>query len=152
MDLHSVVSFISVTIIFAYACGFWTLSTSAIGFQTYRNPSLGFSMDYPSDWKTWDDRFSNENVTFMIPPTKDNLTSLYDAHHIGNVTPYLDTDTMTLKNKPADQVAHQMIQNLSENNPAGLEFRLIRSNQSTVAGIPGWKIEAFLGPEANPLF
>lgn len=45
-----------------------------------------------------------------------------------------------------------MIKNLSENNPLGLELRPIRQNQFIVAGNPAWKIEGFLGPEANPLY
>jgi hypothetical protein len=67
--------------------------------------------------------------------------------HVREAIPYFDTDTMTLKNKPVYQVAQQMMKNLSEHNPLGLEFRPIRSNQSTLAGMQGWKIEAFLGPE-----
>ena len=127
---------------------------SAVGFHTYRNPSLGFSIDYPIDWKIWEDRISNVNVTFMMPPKSESLT-LYDAPfiiHIREAIPYLDTNTMTLKNKPVDQVAQQMMNNLSDHNPLGLEFRPIRSNQSTLAGMPGWKIEAFLGPEVNPFY
>jgi hypothetical protein len=145
---------LSVTIIFAYTSGFWSLQASAVGFQTYRNPALGFSIDYPSEWKIWEDRISNENVTFIMPPVSESLT-LYDAPfiiHVREATPYLDTDTMTIKNKPVDQVAQQMMKNLSEQNPLGLEFRPIRSNQSTLAGMPGWKIEAFLGPEVNPFY
>lgn len=45
-----------------------------------------------------------------------------------------------------------MMKNLSEYNRLGLEFKPIRSNQSTLAGMPGWKIEGFLGPEANPFY
>ena len=153
MNFYYLVIF-SVTIIFAFTLGFWSLQAWAVGFQTYRNPSLGYSIDYPSDWITWEDRISNENVTFMMPPKSDSLT-LYDAPfviHIGKVTPYLDTDTMTVKNQTVDRVAQQMMKNLSEHSPFGLEFKPIRQNQFTVAEIPGWKIEAFLGPEANPFY
>jgi hypothetical protein len=122
-------------------------------FITYENPRLGFSIEHPSDWETWE----NENVTFMIPPnTIRNLTSsLYDAPliiHVQNVSPYLDTDTMTVKNKTLDQLAPRMMRTLSENNSLGLEFKPIRENYITVDGQPGWKIEAFLGPEENPLY
>lgn len=156
MNIYSLSSLFSIAIIFAYTPGFGNLQplASAVGFQTYRNPALGFSIDYPSDWQTWEDRISNENVTFMMPPKSDSLT-LYDAPfviHIGKVTPYLDTDTMTVKNQTVDRVAQQMMKNLSEHSPFGLEFKPIRQNQFTVAGIPGWKIEAFLGPEANPIY
>jgi len=126
---------------------------NSTSFVTYENPSLGFSIDYPSDWEAWE----NENVTFMIPPnTIRNLTtSLYDAPfiiHVREVTPYLDTDTMTVKNKTLDQLAPRMMKTLSENNSLELEFKPIRENYFTVDGLPGWKIEAFLGPEANPLY
>lgn len=89
---------------------------SAVGFHTYRNPSLGFSIDYPIDWKIWEDRISHVNVTFMMPPKSESLT-LYDAPfiiHTREAIPYLDTNTMTLKNKPVDQVAQQMMNNLSD--------------------------------------
>jgi hypothetical protein len=151
--LSSCVSFFG-NFFFAYTLGCWSLQAGAVGFQTYRNSSLGFSIDYPSDWIIWEDRISNENVTFIMPPISESLT-LYDAPfiiHVREATPYLDTDTMTLKNRPVDQMAQQMMNNLSEQNSLGMEFRLIRSNQSSLAGMPGWKIEAFLGPEANPFY
>jgi hypothetical protein len=154
LNLYYLAFLFSVTIIFAYTLGCWSLKAWAVGFQTYRNSSLGFSIDYPSDWIIWEDRISNENVTFIMPPISESLT-LYDAPfiiHVREATPYLDTDTMTLKKRPVDQMAQQMMNNLSEQNSLGMEFRLIRSNQSTLAGMPGWKIEAFLGPEVNPFY
>src|SRR6185436_10394685 len=72
--------------------------------------------------------------------------------HIGEVTPYLDADTMTIKNQTVDGVAQQMMKNHSKHNPLALEFKPIRSNQFTVAEVPGWKIEAFLNPQANPYY
>ena len=154
MNFYSSSSLFSLAIIFGFTLGNWSLQASAVGFQTYRDPASGFSIDYPNDWQTWEDRISNENVTFMMPPKSESLT-LYDAPfiiHTREAIPYLDTDTMTLKNKPVDQMAQQMMKNLSDRNPLGLEFRPIRSNQSTLAGMPGWKIEAFLGPDANPFY
>lgn len=156
MNFYSLLSLFPLVIIFAYTPGFGNLQpwASAVEFQTYRNAASGFSIDYPSDWQTWEDRISNQNVTFIMPPISESLT-LYDAPfiiYVREAIPYLDIDTMTLKNKPVDQVAQQMMKNLSEQSPLGLEFRPIRSNQSTLAGMPGWKIEAFLGPEANPFY
>ena len=88
-------------------------------------------------------------------PSKSHSLTLYDAPfaiHIGEVAHYLDTDTMTIKNQTVGRMAQQMMKNLSEQNSLGMEFRPIRSNQYTLAGMPGWKIEAFLGPEANPFY
>ena len=125
-----------------------------MGFQTYRNPSSGFSIDYPTDWQTWEDRISNENVTFIMPPISESLT-LYDAPfiiYVREAIHYLDIDTMTLKNKPVDQVAQQMMKNLSDKILTGWNLGQLDQNQSTLAGMPGWKIEAFLGPEVNPFY
>ena len=71
---------------------------------------------------------------------------------VGKVPSYLDTDTMTVKNKTLEQIVHEEMINMSKPNPFGLESKVIRQNQLTVDGNAGWKMEMFVGPEANPFY
>ena len=69
----------------------------------------------------------------------------------GQVSSYLDTDTMTVKNKTVEQIVHEEIMiNMSKPNSFGFESKIIRQNQFTVSGNAGWKMEILMGPENDP--
>jgi hypothetical protein len=155
LKISYLISFFTVAIISIYVWGFWSLeqvharTSTAVNFLTYRNPTLGFFIGYPTDWKINENTISGEKGVTFTPPDRD-IPAFYVR--IRQATPYLDTDTMTVKNKTVQQVVQQMMNNLSKPNPFGLESKLIRQNQFTVAGNAGWKMELFFGPQANPFY
>ena len=65
---------------------------------------------------------------------------------------YLDIDTMIVKNKTAEQIAHEEMINMSKPNFSYFDSKVIRQNQFTIDGNAGWKLEMFMGPEDNPFF
>jgi hypothetical protein len=130
-----------------YVLAFWSLQQAyAQTVATYRNPNLGFIIDYPTDWKVGESAILDEKVSFT-PPDKD-LPVFYV--HVRQVSSYLDTDTMTVKNKTVEQIVHEEMINMSKPNPFGFESKVIKQNQFTVDGNAGWKMEMFMGPEGNP--
>lgn len=68
-----------------------------------------------------------------------------------DLTPYLDIETMTVKNKTLDQVVQEFMINTTKPNPFGLESKIVRQNQVSVGGNPGVKIEMMMsvGPESQ---
>src|SRR6476646_11110960 len=94
------------TVAFISFCvlGLWTLQqVYAQTFVTYRNPSLGFNIDYPNDWKVNDYSTSGDNRVTFTPPDKDLPVFFV---RVGQVSSYLDTDTMIVKNKTVEQIVH----------------------------------------------
>jgi hypothetical protein len=75
----------------------------------------------------------------------------FDSPHLTNpifivsvqeVTPYLDTDTMTLKNTTLDQSVQEKLNSLSANSlRPDTYYKLIRQNKLTVGENMSWKIE-----------
>lgn len=57
---------------------------------------------------------------------------------VRDVGRYLDTETLTVKNKTLDEVVEEYMTNVSESRL----FTPIRQNQILVGGNPGWKFEA----------
>ena len=139
---------LTVAFISFYVLGFWTLQqVYAQTLLTYRNPSLGFNIDYPTDWKVKDYSISGDNRVTFTPPNKDMPVFFV---RFGQVSSYLDTDTMTVKNKTVEQIVHEEMINMSKPNPFGFESKIIRQNQFTVSGNAGWKMEILMGPENDP--
>lgn len=110
-------------------------SSTAIKFLTYRNPILGFTLQHPSNWHVDEDRSSDGLVQFFTPHS--NLAIFVVSVH--NVTRYLDTDTLTLKDTTARQYALDRLNTLSKTSTA--DFKQIRSNEFNITGSVGWKIE-----------
>jgi len=54
-----------------------------------------------------------------------------------DVEPYLDTATMTLKNTSLQQYVEQ-----KQKRDSDQSYELIRENEVTVSGNPGWKFES----------
>ncbi len=61
---------------------------------------------------------------------------------VDNVTQYLDTDTLTLKNTTIQQSAQQMLDALSS---IEIYYKLIRQNDIKIAGNEGLKTEYLIG-------
>jgi hypothetical protein len=105
-------------------------------FVTYQNSTLGFSIEHPLDWLPW----PSENQVLFRP-----LDTAFPSFTVKttDLTPYLDTDTVTVKNKTIDQVVQEFKTNLSTaaGQSLGLEYHPIRQKQVNVAGNPGSKIE-----------
>lgn len=120
--------------------------------MTYRNSSLGFIIDYPPDWKVGNAASipGEKGVAFTSP----NADTAKFFVHIKELAPYLDTGTMTVKNKTLEQVVNEQLSLLSKPNPLiqGLKYKLIRQNQVLVGGNAGWKIEWFMGNETEPFY
>jgi len=114
---------------------------------TYQNPSLGFSIQHPADWKVEDSTYER-GIRFTTPDGSIPILHIRSR----DVNPYLDTNTMTLKNKTLEQVVQEYLSNISRPNPIGLESQLIRQNQVTVGDNLGWKIEMLMGPKTDPYY
>ena len=125
-----------------------TDAQNSTDYMTYRNPSLGFSIEHPPDWPA-NETFSEKKV--MFGPT-DSIMPMFMVR-VMDLYPYLDTDTLTVKNKTLDKVVQEFRTNISNPKPniLGLEFetKVIRQNQVIVGGNPGWKFEMtmLVGPE-----
>lgn len=120
-------------------------NSNTSNFVTYQNSTLGFSIQHPHDWKVEESTYDT-GVKFM---SLGSTIPIFEVR-IQEVTPYLDTDTMTVKNKTLELVVQEVLNNISKPNPFGLESRVIRQNGVTVGGNMGWKIELFIGPQADP--
>jgi hypothetical protein len=111
-------------------------NATSVNFETYQNPTLGFTLQYPSNWKVDEDRSSDGLVQFFIPHR--NLAIFHVS--VKNVTRYFDTDTLTIKNKTAQMYALERLDTLSKIS-ADADFKQIRQNEFNIAGNSGWKIE-----------
>ncbi len=137
------------TLVSLCVLGFWSLQqVYAQTFVTYRHPHLGFIIDYPTDWGVGYASAAGE-YRIIFGPLDRNMSVFHVL--VGKVPSYLDTDTMTVKNKTVEQVAHEEMINMSKPNPY-LDSKVIRQNQFTIDGNAGWKMEMFVGPEANPFY
>jgi hypothetical protein len=116
-----------------------TANAQSDNFKTYTNNDLGFTIQHPSKWKANDDLGSlGDGVYFRSSgsPTREFAVT------VEKVEPYLDTDTMTLKNTSLQQYAQKKLDDDRKNSAMlGLPYTFIRQNEVTVGGNPGWKIE-----------
>jgi len=53
-----------------------------------------------------------------------------------DLKPYLDIQTMTVRNKTLDQIVQEFTKNTTTPNPFGLETKIVRQNQIAVGGNP----------------
>jgi hypothetical protein len=111
-------------------------NSTTIKFLTYKNPLLGFTLQHPSNWRIDKDKTSDGLVQFFSKPHGDFAILVVSVH---NVTRYLDTDTLKLKNRTSQQYALEKLNSLSKTSPA--DFKQIRSNKFNATGNDSWKIE-----------
>ena len=119
-------------------------NTGLDNFLNYKNDDNGFTIQYPAEWEVketgFDPSLDDVVVQFMAPDYSD-LTI-----HVNDVSQYLDTDTMTLKNSTLDQHVQNEVNIVSN---LALEpnwiYKPIRSNEFTVDGKQAWKLEHIFG-------
>jgi hypothetical protein len=112
--------------------------TKETDFITYENPTLGFTLQHPSNWEPDE---SEDMIWFLIEDEKPPIFVV----SIGNITQYLDTDTLTLKNKT-------LLQDIQEKEDAYRyvgDYKHLRQNDITVAGNTGIKLEYVWGSYYN---
>ena len=110
---------------------------SSDNFLTYTNNDMKFTIQHPSNWLAVEDEKSpHETVWFQ----DSNGTKF--IVQIKKVEPYLDTNTMTLKNSSLQQYAQQNQENVSS---LFTDPKLIRQNNVTVGGNAGVKVEYMIG-------
>jgi serine/threonine-protein kinase len=100
-----------------------TIAQTNSKFVTYDNPSFGVRIQYPSDWGRLDLSFLQDSADIDFYPLAD--TSL--AKNVKIQVINLPSRNMTLEEYTNSQI-----------NP--LEEKLLKSNTTTLAGIPGYEI------------
>jgi eukaryotic-like serine/threonine-protein kinase len=100
-----------------------TLAQTNSKFVTYDNPTFGVRIQYPSDWGRLDLSFLQDSADIDFYPLAD--TSL--AKNVKIQVINLPSRNMTLEEYTNSQI-----------NP--LEEKLLKSNTTTLAGIPGYEI------------
>ena len=100
-----------------------TVAQTNSKFVTYDNPTFGVRIQYPSDWGRLDLSFLQQSADIDFYPLAD--TSL--AKNVKIQVDNLPSSNMTLEEYTNSQI-----------NP--LEERLLESNTTTLAGIPGYEI------------
>jgi hypothetical protein len=130
--------------------------TEQSSWQIYENPVYGFRIQYPSDWNITRSSLEEEERK-QIEKEEDEETGR-QYHYIDfespegsllsvsielNASPqYLDTDTLTLKNKTAhDIVSEEIAQLPSLSLNWSFTYKILRDYESTLAGRPAWNLE-----------
>lgn len=121
---------------------------NSTSFINYQNPTLGFSIQYPKDWPLVNETLPGEREVMFKP--RDSIMPIFVVR-TADLTPYLDIETMTVKNKTLDQIVQEFTINTTKPNPFGLDSKIVRQNQVSVGGNPGVKIEMTMsvGPESQ---
>ena len=100
-----------------------TVAQTNSKFVTYDNPTFGVRIQYPSDWGRLDLSFLQQSADIDFYPLADTSLAKSVKIQVNN----LPTRNMTLEEYTNSQI-----------NP--LEERLLESNTTTLAGIPGYEI------------
>lgn len=101
---------------------------------------MKFIIQHPINWQVEESLKSPQEVVRFKTA---EATGPMFVVTVRDVKPYLDTDTMTLKNTSLQQEAQQTVAVLS--SIPGTNFKLIRQNEVTVSGFYGIKIEYTAG-------
>jgi hypothetical protein len=141
-----------------------TNAQSPVNFlKATNNKTMNFSILFPSNWQLSENFEDSETlgnrVSFEIPDR--NLSRF--IINTKKVEPYLDTDTMTLKNTSLQQLVQQELNIIQEANktqelnkapfvPAIEDFKIIRQNAVTIGGNPGWKFEFKYSWHGDPYY
>ena len=95
-----------------------------VEFKTYTNNDMKFSIQHPSNWQVLEDEKSPHEIVWL----QDSNGTKFIVQ-IKKLVPYLDTDSMTLKNTSLQQYAQQNQDNVSS---LFTDHKLIRQNNVTV--------------------
>jgi PsbP len=135
----------AIVLILLYAFPSSAYGQSSVNFLNATNNFMKFSILVPSNWQLGEDfNGTGQRVWFESPDRSLPIFSI----NTEKVKPYLDTDTMTLKNTSLQQHVQQELNKLSSASKDELlsamgpkDFKIIRQNAVTVGGNSGWKIE-----------
>jgi hypothetical protein len=151
ISLASIAISLTIGLLMQYAHG-----QSSDKFLTYTNNHMNITIQYPENWEVQDINSTNSSeegphtmfkpllqfepdpnsVSFERPDTDRHCIGCYFKVFVEEVEPYLDTDTMTLKNTSLQQRVQQEL-----NSGLSHYYKLISQSEVTVAGNTGWKIE-----------
>jgi hypothetical protein len=111
------------------------------------NRELGFAIEHPSDWPLVNETLSPGQVMFK---PRDSIMPMFVVK-TADLKPYLDIQTMTVRNKTLDQIVQEFTKNTTKPNSFGLETKIVRQNQIAVGGNPGVKLEMMMsvGPASE---
>jgi PsbP len=113
-------------------------SQSLDNFLNYTNKDMRFTIQHPSKWKVDDDvKGFPDEVWFRSPDSQIRKFAISAE----KIEPDLGTDTMTLRNTLQQRAQKQLDEYRSASAHFNLPFTLIRQNEVTVGGNPGWKME-----------
>jgi hypothetical protein len=107
---------------------------SSDDFKTYTNKEMKFSIKHPSNCKADYEKYEmNVSVVYFSLPDDKECFQVSTQ----KVEPYLDTDTMTVKNTSLQQLVQKELDGYLSSD----KVKVIRQNWVTVGGNPGYKIE-----------
>lgn len=122
-----------------------TVLAQTANFLTYENPTYGFRIQYPSDWNITSshteylDNSTEEGTTRSVVEFESPDGSSFNIYVQLNTTQYLDTNTLTVKNRTAhDYVLERLA---AQSDIPGFTFKNIRDYATIVADIPAWSLE-----------
>lgn len=111
-------------------------------FTAFQNRTLGFSIQYPSQWVVKQTVFPDQKVVEF----KNNSSTIGTFFvRIKAPSPNLDSDAIMKKNKTLEQTVHDLVAGFSKPNPYGLEIKLIGLDEFPILGEDGWKVEMTTG-------
>lgn len=111
---------------------------SSGNFVSYTNYAMKFSIQYPSNWHVKEDIELPPSGVLFERPSGDDCYNCFFMVEVQKVKPYLDTDTLMLKNTSLQQYVQQTQEMDSKLYQS---YKLIRQDEVTVGGNTGWKIE-----------
>jgi PsbP len=128
---------------------------SSVNFLNATNNIMKFSILVPSNWQLGEDlNGTSQRVWFNSP---DRSLPIFFIN-TKKVEPYLDTDTMTLKNTSIQQHVQQELNNQVNKSSEikdflGItDFNIIRQNAVTIGGNNGWKVESKFSWHDDPFY
>jgi hypothetical protein len=116
-----------------------TVNAQSDNFKPYTNNDMKFSIQYPSNWRIEEDEKSPHETVFFRTSNRTDF-----AVNIKKVEPYLDTDTMTVKNTSLRQNVEKFQENFSS---LFIDPKLIRQNNITIGGNDAVKVEYMAGDQ-----
>ena len=105
-----------------------TIAQTSDTFRIYENPTYGIQIQYPSDWGRLDLSFLQDSADIDFYPLSDTSLAKNLKVQVKNLPFHNPFHNMTLEEYTNTQI-----------NPA--EENLLESNTTTLADIPGYKIE-----------
>jgi hypothetical protein len=101
---------------------------------TYENPTYGFRIQYPTDWNVTEDvPFTSEADLKVVEFRSPDRASL--SIDVENTNQYLDTNTLTLKSRTAQDYVSERIATQSNIPYFTFKYIIINSKRRPMKGI-----------------